>query len=279
MIAASTTWTTVRSYMQRACGVVLAEEQSYLLEARLGPVAKQFQFGSIAEFVVVAARASAQSPEAQALIEAMTTHETSFFRDAKFWQALEEGVLPPLIAAARTGRPLRIWSAACSTGQEPYSLAMLLSEKWPDVFDRVEILATDVSEISVERAKRGFFSTMEVNRGLGAARLVRHFDTAPGGFQIKAKVASRISWSSHNLLAAQASPSQCDIVLCRNVLIYFDDLDRAAVVKRLVRATVDGGFVAVGCTESLVGPSFAPGWYRNTVSGASEAISTLRKTG
>lgn len=254
-------WELVQRFMERQCGVVVRDDQIYLLASRLTPVARRLGQPSISALVQAACNGPATSPTAVALIEAMTTHETYFFRDPTFWKALEEQVLTPLVARLPAHRPLRIWSAACSTGQEPYSLSMLVEERFAAVAARVEIIATDVSDLTVARAREGVFNAMETNRGLGAARLVRHFTQVPGGFKVNEKVRNRIQWRPHNLLAMNPDPMDCDLVLCRNVLIYFGETDRASVIRRLIRATATGGFVGVGSSETLRGKSVAPGLY------------------
>jgi chemotaxis protein methyltransferase CheR len=255
------TWDAARRYLLRHCGVVLSEEQHYLLEPRLAPVAKLHHFPSVAAFVAEAGKAAPMSTIGMALIDALTTHETMFFRDPAFWKALEKQVLPGLLAAA-PGGGLRLWSAACSTGQEVYSLTMLLTECFPATLEKSSIYATDVSALAVARASAGIFSTLEVNRGLGAMRLHRHFGQAHGGFQIAETLRKAVAASPHNLLGGTPDQSGCDLVLCRNVLIYFSDIDRAAVIQRLFQSVKTGGIVAIGATESIRGMQpIAPGLY------------------
>lgn len=255
------TWNTVRAFMQRTCGVVLADDQHYLLEARLGPVARQNKFVSIEQYVQAACAGGVLGPVALTLIDAMTTHETLFFRDPGFWKVFEEQILPPFI---KSGKPLRIWSAACSHGQEPYSIAMLLEERWPEVAKTAQIYATDVSLHAIERAKLGVYSSFEINRGLGAARMVRHFEQHEGGYRIKPLLRERISWDSLNLLGARKpARASFDVAMCRNVLIYFSEQDRKAVLSGLFEATVQGGFVGLGATEQCSGNRVSAGWYVN----------------
>jgi chemotaxis protein methyltransferase CheR len=259
--AAVGSWPAIKQYMVRHCGVVLADAQSYLLEPRLAPVAKQYGM-TLVDFVNAAAVSAPQSTLGMALIDAMTTHETMFFRDPPFWKALHDVVLPRLVEG--NSRPLRIWSAACSTGQEAYSLAMLIDESFSAACADLMIQATDVSVPAVERGRAGVYSTLEVNRGLGAVRLQRHFEQASGGFVVNEGLRKRVTWSTHNLLGAGLDPTQCDMVLCRNVLIYFGDTDRELVIKRLFAATRSGGVIGVGTTESLLGRQpVAPGLYMN----------------
>ncbi|HKA91642.1 MAG TPA: protein-glutamate O-methyltransferase CheR [Haliangiales bacterium] len=255
----------MQEFTYRACGVVLEPERHYLLDGRLQRVALRLGFRSVDEFVRAACAPGAGQNLTDPLLDAITTHETSFFRDPAFWRTLEEQILPPLV---QTGRPLSIWSAACATGQEALSLAMLLAERWPAAFDSVRILATDVSGDTIARARASTYNVVEVNRGLEPERLVRHFDVVPRGFRAKAALRERIVYMVHNLLGAAPYPSGFDLVLCRNVLIYFNDVDRKRVVERLFRSAEPGG-LGVGVTELVVGGrSLGSGWYSAEGAGA-----------
>lgn len=257
------TWGAVQQFMRRQCGVVLRDDQSYLLESRLSSAAKQYGYTSIAEYVAVTSRGAATAPAARSLIDAMTTHETMFYRDAAFWQTFESLVIPKLVLTAKSGARAKIWSAACSTGQEPYSIAMILQERAPDVASKVDLVATDVADLSITRAREGIFTPLEVNRNVNAARLMKHFVQAPGGFRVRDEIRSRVTFQTHNLLGANLDPGHCDVVLCRNVLIYFDDTDRAAVLRRLYAAAKSDGYIGIGSTETWrEGHGVAPGWYQ-----------------
>lgn len=255
-------WEAIRKFMERACGVVLRADQAYLADSRLGGVAKAHAFPTIDAYVRAATAPQAPTALTASLVDAMTTHETLFFRDLGFWKCATEKLVPRLAAKLRAGGTARVWSAACSTGQEPYSLAILLEELVPDVASRVEIVATDVSEAAIGQARAGVFTTLEVNRGLSGARLVRHFEQQPGGFRVREHLRSRVAFSTHNLLGARPDPRDCDLVMCRNVLIYFGETDRAAVVTRLNQAATADGVIVVGATESLKDAiPLAPGVY------------------
>jgi chemotaxis protein methyltransferase CheR len=264
-------WAKARAFIKRECGIVLTDDQEYLLESRLGPVARKLGMPSTDELLEAIVERQPGSEASQGVIDALTTHESFFFRDHNFWRAFEECVMPQIIAAAR-GRRLRFWSSACSHGQEPYSLAMLLEEKWPDLARSCEIIATDVSAPAIARAREGTFSALEAGRGLSAQRLLRHFDRdTQGGFQIKELMRQRISWSVHNLLGQNRDPQDCDVAFCRNVLIYFSDADRRATLDRIEAAVRPGGFIALGGTETSPRVQVAPGMYernaeRNEVS-------------
>ena len=261
MSDASPAWGAVRAFMRSRCGVMLAEEQHYLLDARLGPLARDFRFPSVEAFVASACSPSGEDRLRRAVVDAMTTHETTFFRDRPFWKVLEERLIPAFKAAGR--RSIRVWSAACSTGQEPYSLAIMLEELWPEGAAGTEIIATDVSDIALERAREGAFSQLEVNRGLGAARLVRYFEQQPQAYRIKESLRKRVQWQVDNLLSPLPGPRDCDLVMCRNVLIYFDENDRQQVQRRLRASVSAGGSLGFGATEmSSQGLPLGGGWYQ-----------------
>ena len=254
-------WTRVRGFMRERCGVVMEPEQIYLLEARLRPVARRHAFSSIADYVNAACAPTAPRELSSALIDAMTTHETFFFRDAAFFETLDTCIVPRVAASLGGTRTLRIWCAACSTGQEPYSVAMLLAERHPALFERTEIVATDVSELTLEQASAGVFSTLETNRGLHATRLVRHFEQTPGGFRVLERLRRRICWQACNLLEPWCHGDAYHIVLCRNVLISFSAEDREQVVRRLYSVVRPHGCIGVGSTETIQGTRLSAGWY------------------
>jgi chemotaxis protein methyltransferase CheR len=259
-------WRAVRAFMRARCGIVFDDQQSYLLEARLDPVARAHGFTGVDAFVWSATSPSALPEARAALIDAMTTHETRFFRDVGFWEVLVERLLPEL--SPHPDRGLQVWCAACSTGQEPYSLAMLLQEHRPDLFARTRILATDVAAPTVERARRGTFASYEANRGLDATRLRRHFDaTECGMFRIRSHLRERVEWRVHNLVVDDPPGGSFDVVLLRNVLVYFDDASRARVLERVRSALRPGGLIGVGSTEQLAYERLAPGWFRPPRSG------------
>jgi len=252
-------WGLVRAFTQKATGVVLEPQRGYLLSSRLEPLARIHGL-TVKDFVRAATSPSAPSRFAVALVDAITTHETSFFRDSSFWQTLDSLILPEL--TRRKVPPLRVWSAACSTGQEPYSLTMLLSERWPSVLAGTTVLATDVSEPTLAKARAGSYNSTEVNRGLGAARLMLHLDAIGNELRVRNHIRSPLSWMHHNLLDPQPYPTGFDLVLCRNVLIYFAETDRQVVLNRLMRSIAPGGFLGLGATEIMKGHSVGGGWYR-----------------
>ncbi len=255
-------WTTLRSYMKETCGVLLAEDQLYLMETRLGPVAKTLNYRSVDEYVLEACRPGAPRTVTAPLVDAMTTHETYFFRDTAFWKTLQETIIPKLGVATNASKQLRIWCAAASTGQEPYTLSMLLEENFPGLLDRTSIVATDVSEGVLAQAAKGVFSVFEVNRGISAPRLIKHFERAGGSFKVKDRLRRPITWTQQNLISGPPPGDGFDIGLVRNVLIYFPDTTKAEVVRKVRSSVKPDGFLAVGATELLPNvQSLAPGWY------------------
>lgn len=264
--SAQTAWPLVVGFMRRRCGLVLEDDQRYLLGSRLESVADRMGYGSILEFVAQATAPDAAPTAVAELIDAMTTHETSFFRDAGFWTWLAKVIVPGLRDIARLRRP-RVWSAACSTGQEPYSLAMVLAETDEALASAVDIVATDVSELALARARRGVYTALEVNRGLGAARVAAH--TVPvgdGSVVLAPYLRERVTFEPHNLLAGPGPAGAFDIVLCRNVLFYFDAADRRRALASLQRSAARGGWIGVGSTESFGDQTpVSPGWYRNVL--------------
>jgi chemotaxis protein methyltransferase CheR len=261
----TTTFGLLQDLMHRHCGVVLAKDQAYLVESRLGSVVRALGLRSIDELVRSAASCTDERSRL-AVIDAMTTHETLFFRDASFWSVFERDVLGPLLKE-RDGI-ITIWSAACSTGQEPYSIAMLLQERFPEHADRVRLIASDVSALSIRRAKAGVFSTLETNRGLSGRRLVRFFQGAPGGFVIDPKISRGIEWRVSNIVDDVAPAVGCDVVMCRNVLIYFDATDRERAVNRLISSMRPNGYLGLGSSELLAQPQLAGGWYQPNKKGS-----------
>jgi chemotaxis protein methyltransferase CheR len=242
---------------------MLAEDQSYLLEGRVAPLLADHGFSTMRDLVTAACRPGRPSALGMTVIDALTTHETFFFRDLSFWRTLEEIVIPDLLARGR--RRLRFWSSGCAHGQEPYSIAMLLEERWPEIAPMATIFGTDVSALAISRARDGFYTVLEVNRGLGAARLLRHFERSPrGGYVVKPALRARVTWETRNLLELAAPELPFDVVLCRNVLIYFGERDRGVVLSHLAAATNHAGYVGLGVSEVGKGRNIAPGWWRTS---------------
>jgi len=242
--------------LNRSSGLYLGEGKEYLLESRLAPIAEQFDLPDVAA-LVRRMREGKDPLLAQAAVEAMTTQETLFFRDTSPFKALKEHIVPALLPARRAAhQKLRIWSAACSTGQEPYSIAMLLATLTPAVLPgEVEIVATDYSPKALVRAKAGLYSQFEVQRGLPAQLLVRFFQQTPAGFRIADEVRKYVTFREQNLLLSYALLGSFDVIFCRNVLIYFDRPVKRDVFDRLAAALTPTGFLLLGAAETPYGVS------------------------
>lgn len=244
--------------LKRSSGLVVTEDKTYLLESRLLPVAHSYGLQNLAA-LAHSLRAGKEPQLQQAVVEAMATSETSFFRDFTPFERLRDTVLPALMTARAKERRLRIWSAACASGQEPYSIAMLLHDM-PELrgWD-CEVLATDMSRDILARAKAGAYTQFEVQRGLPARQLVSHFTQEGGRWVLSPVIRNYVRFMPHNLLA-DAPPGLFDVIFCRNVLFYFDVDDKARVLETLSRGLMDDGTLFLGGTETVLGASedFAP---------------------
>jgi chemotaxis protein methyltransferase CheR len=241
------------TFLLGSSGLALGDGKEYLLESRLVPLAQSWGLDGIPEMVAVL-RKGDDHRLSSAVTEAMTTNETSFFRDKKPFTALETEVLPKLLDSRRAGRSLRIWCAAAATGQEPYSLAMMLDEKFPELDSwNVEILATDISEQILEKARAGIYTQFEVQRGLPVQLLMRYFKQVENGWKVKDNLGRRIQWQQTNLLDSFDSFGPFDIVLCRNVLIYFQNETKADILDRIRKVIRPDGFLFMGAAETVLG--------------------------
>ena len=247
----------LKTLIERRTGIVLTEDKIYLLEARFSPICKANGFAGLDELCAALQRGPDRGLVDE-LIERITTNETSFFRDREPFMALEREILPALIDARRSERSLRIWSAACSSGQEAYSLSMILTECFPELgaWD-VQIVATDISTEMVERCNAGLYTQHEVSRGLTPERLRTHFEKTPGGrFAVAPKVAERVEAQQLNLLEPFPAGFRFDLVLMRNVLIYFDQATRDRILSRVHGTIRQGGYLMLGTAEAPRGEQF-----------------------
>ena len=236
-------------------GLVLTPDKDYLLKSRLEPLARKDGFLGLDQLLAKVG-AEPTGPLAQRCIDAMATHESFFFRDATPFDQLRDVILPDLIAARAQSRTLRIWSAACSSGQEPYSLAMLLAEQKAALNGwRVEILGTDISSEVLTRARAGLYSQFEVQRGLPIQLLVKYFKKEGDQWRIAPDIRSMVQYREFNLLDSFAGLGKFDVVYCRNVLIYFDQPTKAKVLDRLADAMADDGMLFLGAAETVLGLS------------------------
>ena len=249
-----------RELIARLCGeragLRVDPDKAYLLENRLAPVSRREGFGSVHEFTC-AVRDRDEERLIWAAVEAMSPAETAFFRDPEAFEAIVGQVLPDL-ARRREGGALRLWAAACGAGQEVYSLAMALEESAPAGVG-VEIFASDLCERRLEKAQAGIYSQFEVQRGLSAQRLVRHFEGLEDGFALSPRVRQMVRWRRVNLLEDLSRLGQFDLVLCRNMMGYLLEDARARVTANLERALAPGGWLVLGEGEAAPGLKAAPG--------------------
>lgn len=232
-------------------GLVLGPDKAYLVESRLGPLARRSGFAAIEPLVDAMMRGDRAIHTE--VCEALATHETFFFRDKTPFELFRQ-VIAPALLAARAGRALKIWCAAASSGQEPYSLAMLLDEAGGPAAD---ILATDMSAAVLEKAKAGLYSQFEVQRGLSIQRLIRHFDHAGEAWRVKAHLRQAVRFEQSNLLDDFSRLAPMDVIFCRNVLIYFDVETKSKILDRLAAALAPDGYLLLGAAETVIGLSDA----------------------
>ncbi|HTW07787.1 MAG TPA: protein-glutamate O-methyltransferase CheR [Acidimicrobiales bacterium] len=244
----------VQELVRERCAIVLREDKGYLVESRLAPIAHSLGMDG-ADAVLRRLRASRDSHLEQQVLEAMTTNETSWFRDLRPFNALRDCVLPDVLRQKHTDKRLCIWSAACSSGQELYSVAMLLEEHFPLLqhgWD-VQLIGTDFNSEMVRRATSATFSTVEVNRGLPASLLVRYFDQEGANWRVSSKLRQRVHFMRMNLVGMWPALPIFDIVLLRNVLIYFDLGTKRRVLARTARQMGVGSALFLGGAETTTG--------------------------
>jgi len=253
----------LRSQLHRATGIVLDDDKRYLLEHRLRDVIDRLGLGSLSEFHR-ALRADPFGPLQRELIEALVITETSFFRDLHPWKTLAQVVLPQLQAARSPEACLTFWCAATSTGQEPYSLAMTLIDRFGSEATpkRFRIIATDISKQTLARAQAGTFSTLEVNRGLSAMSLLRFFRQEGTVWRICDEVKQLIEFRELDLRSPHWSLPKLDLALIRNVLIYFDLSTKRDILERVGRQLHPDGYLLLGGVETTL--NVAPGFRRAT---------------
>lgn len=241
----------IRGIVRARSAIVLDDGKEYLVEARLAPIAKSRGVASINELSALLTPAHPELVEE--VVQAMTTNETSFFRDLHPFEVLKAKVLPELIEKRKHARALRIWCGACSSGQEPYTIAMLILENFPELASwRVEIMATDLSTAVLERAKAGCYRQLEVNRGLSAQQLIRHFDRAGLDWRLKDNVRSMVQFSALNLVAPWPAMPKSDVIFLRNVLIYFDVAVKRQVLGKMRSQLLPDGYLFLGGAESTL---------------------------
>jgi chemotaxis protein methyltransferase CheR len=231
----------------------LSADKQYLVESRLLPVARKAGFANLGE-LVRALMGGDTNGLMDAVVEAMTTNESYFFRDKIPFDHFRSIVMPALIAARQHSRTIRIWCAAASTGQEPYSLAMCLKDMVREIGGwRVEMLATDLSNEVLEKARQGIYSQFEVQRGLPIQLLIKYFTQTGEFWQIAPELRAMVKYQQLNLLSDFSRLGKFDLIFCRNVLIYFDQPTKIDVLNRLAQVTASDGYLALGAAETVVG--------------------------
>jgi chemotaxis protein methyltransferase CheR len=234
-------------------GLALNKEKAYLLESRLNPVARKWNFSGFDE-LAQAIRIKKDEALLVDVTEAMTTNESFFFRDQKPFDQFSDIVLPHLLETRAAKRSIRIWSAACSSGQEPYTLAMLLKEQADKLAGwRIDIVATDLSSEILDKAKEGMYSQFEVQRGLPISLLVKHFVQVGDRWQIDDSLRKMVKFQQLNLLGDLSILGSFDVVFCRNVLIYFDTPTKTRVLDSIAQMLPPDGFLYLGGAETVLG--------------------------
>lgn len=239
--------------LRQRSGLVLTKDKAYLLESRLMPVARKWNLKGLDE-LAAAVRTRRDEALLRDMTEAMTTNESSFFRDQKPFDQFKSVVLPTMLQARAAKRQVRIWSAACSSGQEPYSLAMLLNEEGAKLAGwRFEIVATDLSGEMITKARNGIYTQFEVQRGLPITHLVKYFKQVGDKWQLNQDMRDRVQYREFNLLNDLSPLGQFDVIFCRNVLIYFDQPTKAKVLEAMSRILAPDGVLYLGGAETVLG--------------------------
>jgi len=245
----------LRKLLKERSGLDLSADKQYLVESRLVPLARRVGLSGIGE--LVQKLKGGTDPLTSDVVEAMTTNETFFFRDKIPFDHLKEAILPALVQARASRRALRIWCAASSTGQEPYSIAMCVKEFAGLAGWRVEIVATDLSQDVLAKSKAGIYSQFEVQRGLPIQLLVKYFKQVGELWQLDAEIRGMVQHKQLNLLKDFSHLGTFDLIFCRNVLIYFDQDTKAGIFDRMSKMLEPDGALALGAAESVVGISDA----------------------
>jgi chemotaxis protein methyltransferase CheR len=264
---------TISKYILDISGIDLNESKAYLIKTRLGDLIKEYKFSSYRELYSKAKTDPNKTIENR-IIDAISTNETLFFRDRGPFEVLQHKILPDLIDR-RTERssglhpiPIRIWSAACSTGQEVYSIAIVLKELLPDInkYD-VKLFGTDISDSAIGQASYGIYNKFEIERGLSKEKLQKYFIPNGGNWKINDEIRAMVSFAKRNILKPFAGLGKLDIIFCRNVAIYFNFEDRKKLFENIASVLEPDGFLIIGSTESLNGicSIFEPKRYLRTI--------------
>jgi chemotaxis protein methyltransferase CheR len=257
-------------YIYSLCAISLDQSKSYLIESRLSQLVEELGCRSFHD-LIARARSQTTGVIKRRIVDGITTNETLFFRDAAPFDLLRYKLIPEIADRRRASggnAPIRIWSAACSTGQEIYSTAIVLKEVLGDpIRYGVRLLGTDISDEAVARASKGIFSQVEISRGLTDLHRTKYFRPVPGGWQIADELRAMVSFKHKNLMDSVADLGKFDVIFCRNVAIYFTERDRIALFGRLERSLEREGSLLIGAMESLSGlcPQFESQRYQRAV--------------
>jgi chemotaxis protein methyltransferase CheR len=244
----------VAQYIHSICAITLDESKDYLIESRLSALMDEAKCTSFAQ-LVSQARSDSSGKLKRGIIDAITTNETLFFRDSAPFDLLRFKIIPEVIdRRARSGQvvPIRIWSAACSTGQELYSIAIILKEMLGDMRGyNIRLLGTDISDRAIAQASQGIFSQVEIDRGLTVATRDKYFVPDPRGWKLRDEIRAMASFRKLNLMDDFTSLGKFDVIFCRNVAIYFNERDRASLFDRIEQRLESDGYLVIGSMESL----------------------------
>jgi chemotaxis protein methyltransferase CheR len=233
-------------------GISLEPGKEYLVTSRVEPMARSLGYPDVAS-LVGHLRSSGDAARRRQVVESLTTHETSFFRDHEPFVSLQREIIPRLIEKLGADRKMTIWCGAASSGQESYSLCMLLREYFPELANwNVTFLSTDISRPILERCKTGVYNQIEVNRGLPAKMLTKYFDKVGSNWVIKPEIRSAVKFTEMNLLRPFGGLTGCDLVLLRNVLIYFDISIRREILEKTARVMAPHGYLLLGTAETTL---------------------------
>jgi chemotaxis protein methyltransferase CheR len=275
------------AFLARNAGIVIERDKQYLVESRLSPVARKSGLAGVNELIQRLERGG-DTALAQSVIDAMTTNETFFFRDRVPFERFSEVMLPHLLKTRSAEKRIRIWSAACSTGQEAYSLAMILDENAAKLAGwTVEIVGTDLCTTVLENARNATYSQFEVQRGLPIQLLMKHFTQEGDRWRLNQKLHSYVTFKQFNLMQDYSPLGRFDVIFCRNVLIYFDVPRKQDILRRFVPALAPDGFLLLGSAETVIGlsdhfvphPQYMPVCVPKTALAASATAAPLAATG
>jgi len=246
-------YTFLADFLRRRSGLSITSEKTYLIESRLKPVASRLGLKTATE--LVQRLRTEEETLSRAVTDAMTTNETSFFRDKVPFDQFRDVMLPALSAARRDDSRLRIWSSAASSGQEAYSLGMIIEAAASLAGWTIDLIASDINADMVDRGKEGLYSQFEVLRGLPIQMLARHFHHEGGEWRLSSSIRNRVRFELFNLLDSYEPLGQFDVIFCRNVLIYFDQQMKHDVLGRLADALAPDGYLVLGSAETVLGYS------------------------